>query len=238
MMQAFYAAVLGWDFRALPDVEGYAMASVDGHDVAALGPKQSPDQPDAWLLYLASDDVVETAAAIAAYGGTVVLEPGDAGHYGRLCVAVDPTGATFGVWQAKDHVGAQLVNQPGGIVWEDLRSTDPAVAQGFYADVFGVEHHRVDMTPADYQTFHLRGDEVPLGGMGGFMGPPGDSHWLVYFGVRDTDAAVAAAERAGGSVAMAPFTSPYGRMAGIADPGGAVFQVMQVDESTPQPPER
>ena len=48
----------------------------------------------------------------------------------------------------------------------------------------------------DYETFTQPGgsEERPAGGMGGMMGtPPGTpSHWLAYFAVVDTDAAVSA----------------------------------------------
>jgi len=32
----------------------------------------------------------------------VLLAPGDVGGLGRMCIAADPTGAAFGVWQAGD----------------------------------------------------------------------------------------------------------------------------------------
>jgi predicted enzyme related to lactoylglutathione lyase len=53
----------------------------------------------------------------------------------------------------------------------------------------------------------------------------------VYFGVADTAATAAAAERAGGSVLAPPFETPYGRLAALADPGGATFWVIQTDGS-------
>ena len=52
-------------------------------------------------------------------------------------------------------------------------------------------------------TFDLGGD--PLGGIGGMMGPPPGppSHWLPYFSVADTDAAVTAATGTGGTLLAA-----------------------------------
>jgi predicted enzyme related to lactoylglutathione lyase len=50
----------------------------------------------------------------------------------------------------------------------------------------------------------------------------------VYFGVADTDAAVAAITRAGGTVENQPTDTPYGRMAMVADDQGARFSVMSV----------
>jgi predicted enzyme related to lactoylglutathione lyase len=231
--RAFYESVLGWRFADPgPEDGGYAIAYVDAHAVAALGPKQSPDQPHAWLLYFATADVDATASAVTAAGGTLLVPPGEAGAYGRLLVAADPTGAPFAAWQAGEHIGAQLVNEPGGITWEDLRSTDPARAQDFYCEVFGLHTSSIEMAPEDYRLLHLDGDEAPLGGVGGFMGPPTRSHWVVYFAVASTDGAVGAAERGGGHVVMPASDSPFGRMAGLSDPDGAFFLVMETDDST------
>jgi predicted enzyme related to lactoylglutathione lyase len=64
--------------------------------------------------------------------------------------------------------------------------------------------------------------------MGGMMGAAGaPAHWILYFAVADTDASVAAAESRGGTIVAPTFDTPYGRMAGITDPAGAMFWVMQ-----------
>ena len=231
--QAFYGAVLGWDFDRPAGAEygGYVIATLRGGAAAGLGPIQQPGMAAAWTLYVASDDVEATAAAITEHGGTIVLAPGQVGRMGSLLVGLDPTGAPFGVWQAGEHIGAGLVNEPGGLVWEDLRSPDPDRAASFYSGVFGW-----DTTPmpggGDYRTFALRGTGVPIGGMGGMAGhddaPP---HWLVYFAVADFDAATSAAEARGGTVRAAAFESASGRMAALTDPAGAVFWVVETDGS-------
>jgi predicted enzyme related to lactoylglutathione lyase len=236
---AFYSAVLGWSFTE-PDDEfgGYVIGSVRGAAAGGVGPQQTPGQPAAWTLYLASDDVDATAKAVTAAGGHVLLEPGDVGPLGRMVIAADPSGAAFGVWQAGTHIGAGIVNEPGGITWEDLRSTDPDAARAFYTTVFGYSTEGLEMAGPDYTTFSAHPGEAPLGGMGGMMGAPDGtpSHWLVYFGVADVGAAVRAAEDAGGRVLAPPFDTPFGQMAVLADPAGAVFHVS--DPSATQQPDR
>ena len=228
--KAFYSSVLGWKFRDLgPDYAGYAIAEVRDADAATIGPSPDASAPSAWTLYFASDDVDKTAAAVVDNGGTALLGPGDVGPMGRMLLAADPTGVRFAVWQAGTHFGAGVVNEPGGIIWEDLRSPDPDAARAFYSAVFG---YRMDALPAagpDYTTFALAGEDASRGGIGGLQdgGEGGPGYWLVYFGVPDTDAAVAAAERGGGSVVSPAFPTPWGRMAGLADPNGAVFWVAQ-----------
>ena len=230
--QAFYAAVLGWSF-ADPDPRfgGYLVAEAGGAAAAGLGPQREGAR-SGWTLYLASDDADATAAAVSANGGTVLAPPDDVGPLGRMVLAQDPTGATFGVWQAASFIGASLVNEPGGLTWEDLRSPDPDTARAFYTALFGYRTEPLEMASADYTTFSLADERAPLGGMGGMMGADGQpAHWLVYFGVADTDAAAAAAEATAGSVRAPAFDTPFGRMAVLADPGGATFCVIQTGDS-------
>lgn len=230
--QAFYGAVLGWDFAASGDEHGgYVMAQVRGHDAAGIGPSPVAEMPSSWTLYLASDDADATASAIIEHGGTVLLEPGDVSGLGRMLVAADPTGAPFAVWQAGTHIGCGVVDEPGAVVWQDLQTTDPHAARNFYVNLFG---HRSDAVPGaseNYQTLSLPGapdGSDPLGGIGPFMDDRADQRpaWLVYFGVHDTAEALAAVDTGGGTVLSPPMDTPFGVMATVADPFGAVFTVM------------
>ena len=232
--KTFYTDVLGWTYQATgEEYGGYVIGTVDGVAAAGIGPLQ-PGAPIAWTLYFASDDADKTAAAVAENGGTVLMPPGDVGPMGRMFLAADPTGAAFGVWQAGVHIGAGIVNQPGGLAWEDLRSPAPDTARPFYSAVFGLQTQPLPEAGPDYHTFALA-DQIPIGGMGGPMGSADTpAHWLVYFAVADADAAVAAAEKAGGTVLVPVFDTPYGRMAGLLDPAGAVFWIAQ-NTGQPQP---
>jgi hypothetical protein len=233
--QAFYGSVLGWSFDE-DDAErygGYTIALVGANGAAGLGPQPQEGQA-LWTLYFASDDADATAAAVEKQGGTVLYPPDDVGPLGRMFVGLDPTGAPFGVWQAGQYIGAGVVNEPGALVWEDLRSPDPDTARAFYTDVFGFRTERLEMAGPDYTTFALPGEAAPLGGIGGMMGADGaPAHWLVYFGVADTPAAVAAAEHGGGSVLVPMMDSPFGRLAVLTDPTGATFSVIETDGSQP-----
>ena len=236
--QAFYAAVLGWSFPPLDaDYGGYLIAEVGGAAAAGIGPLQGDEQRPSWTVYLASDDAAGTEAAVTGHGGQVLVPTGDIGPLGRMLIASDPSGGVFGVWQAGSHIGASLVNEPGGLSWEDLRSTDPQSARDFYGSVFGYDFHELPMAGPDYSLFHLPGEAAPLGGMGGMMGAPEGTrtHWLVYFGVADTDDAVTAAQERGGRVPAPPFSTPFGRMAGLTDPAGALFWVIEPVEDQPVP---
>lgn len=230
---AFYGAVLGWTaVDSGEDFGHYHICSVGDRSAAGIGPIMQEGQPAAWTVYLASDDADGAAKSITEAGGTVLVPPMDIPGNGRMLVAMDPAGAAFGVWQAAGMNGFAVYNEPGGVTWEDARLADPDAGRAFYAAVFGYNYEPIEGAPADYGTFDIGGD--PLGGMGGMMGAPEGtpSHWVAYFSVPDTDAAVATARRHGGTVLGEPWDTPYGRMAALSDPGGAVFMVVAVADAS------
>lgn len=225
--RAFYGAVLGWTFHdSGAEYGNYQMCMAGEQTAAGLGKIQMEGQPAAWTVYLASDDADATARAIKDNGGTVFVEPMDIPQVGRMVIAADPTGATFGVWQAAPMPGIEIYNETGGMVWEDARLTDLDAGKAFYAAVFGFEYNPVPGAPDDYGVFGF-GHGDPLGGIGGLTGAPEGtpSHWIPYFGVADVDAAVAAAQNGGGTVVAPATDTPFGRMATLLDPFGAVFAV-------------
>jgi predicted enzyme related to lactoylglutathione lyase len=142
-----------------------------------------------------------------------------------MAIALDPQGNSFGVWQAGDHTGVELYNEPGGLVWNDAAVEDPAAAQTFYSAVFGWHFTPMDMDggPPDYATFAV--DGRPVGGM--FGGEAGSTGWGTCFSVASTDDTVAVVERSGGSVSMPAVDAHFGRFAGLLDPWGGAFTVMQ-----------
>jgi predicted enzyme related to lactoylglutathione lyase len=229
--QAFYGGLLGWSFgEGDPDFGGYCMCEVDGLPAAGMAPARE-GVPAAWTLYFAHDDAQAAADAITDAGGTLLSEVLRIGDAGTMVIGADPSGAAFGIWQTDQMIGVGVVNEPGGLSWEDLRSNDPDAAREFYASLLGWTYQPLPMAGPDYATFHHPGDDAPLGGLGGMMGMDSfPSHWIAYFGVSDVDAAVAYAEANGGHVLSPGFDTPYGRMAALTDPHGASFWV-----TTPAP---
>ncbi|MGI8814115.1 MAG: VOC family protein [Pseudonocardia sp.] len=225
----FYGPVLGWTFHDTgEEFGGYTICMAGEHTAAGIGKIQMDGQPAAWTVYLASDDADATAKLISENGGSVVIEPMDIPEIGRMAIAADPTGGVFGVWQSNPMNGIVVYNEPGGLVWEDAKLADADAGKRFYTALFGYSYAPIEGAPDDYGTFQLDGGD-PLGGMGGMMGAPEGtpSHWQPYFGVADVDAAVATAQSSGGTVIMPAMDTPYGRMATVADPFGAVFAVHQ-----------
>lgn len=224
----FYAAVLGWGFIDSGEEYGhYQMCRRGDRTAAGIGPVQHEGQPSVWTTYLSSDAVDGTAKKIVDNGGSVIAEPFDVGSSGRMCVALDPQGAAFGVWQPGEVFGIEIYDEPGALVWNEAAVPDPEAVRRFYAEVFGYTYQPVEGA-TDYTTFHT-GDD-PLGGIGGMGDQPSGMppHWMAYFMVEDTDTAVAAAQQRGATVLGDPVDTPYGRMAVVIDPQGATFAIMGV----------
>ncbi|WP_227979137.1 VOC family protein [Nocardia spumae] len=223
----FYSSLLSWEILdSPPDAGGYLMAMRDGKPAAGIGPKMgAAPMPSVWTTYLAADDADAIAAAITAAGGTIFFPPTDVMDVGRMCVAADPTGAVFGVWQAKAHTGAGIYNEPGAYCWNELHTRDYATAQEFYRRVFGWTFDEIgDGENFVYSTFS-RPDTDVLGGMMDASTVPGEAppYWLTWFQVSGTDQSVARASELGATVLMPVNDTPFGRSAVIQAPQGEVF---------------
>jgi predicted enzyme related to lactoylglutathione lyase len=227
---AFYSELFGWeaDQDPRPEAGGYTMFTKEGKQVAAGSPPQQEGMPAHWTTYLASDDVDATAGKVREAGGTVLMDPFDVFDSGRMTVAQDPTGAVFGIWQAGEHHGAELANEPGSVTWNEVQTPDAGAAERFYSAVFGYEIELVPMGDGvSYRVLKVDGKSVA--GMYELAGdmeatPP---NWATAFAVADTDATCKLAEGLGGSVLVQPMDIPeIGRYAMLQDPVGAVFQVL------------
>ena len=243
----FYASLFGWTFSdAVPaEVVGtYLIASLDGADVAAIGSPQR-DAPVEWNTYIAVDDADAAAATVRAAGGSVTLEPVDAGPGGRLAACVDPRGARFRLWQPRRRLGAQLTNAPGSWNFSDLHTTDAPDATGFYAPLFGWAFDDIGfatMIRRPGYGDHLAATVDPgiFERQDGIFAPPGFAdaigwlvpmasgrdHWHVTFTVESRDDAAAAAETLG-AVVISSEDTEWTRTALIRDPQGAQLTLSQ-----------
>ncbi|MFF1869293.1 VOC family protein [Streptomyces sp. CB03911] len=227
----FYRDLFGWQGEVGPaEFGGYAVCTLNGRPVAgimaATVQEGQPEPPSVWSTYLASADADATSRAITDNGGSVMFPVSDVGTTGRMMVAADPSGAVFGVWQPLDFFGAQVVNEPGSLTWNELNTTDTEAAGRFYEQAFGLRPATVQGLPGYYS---LNVGERTVGGMqsvADYLPAGTPSHWMTYFSVDDCDSVVDALVKAGGSVIQPPFDMQAGRMSVVADPQGAVFAVI------------
>ena len=246
----FYGGLFGWEFEDVmpPGAPGkYFNAKLHGGDVAAVGSQPEGAPPMAvWNTYVWVDSADDAASKVREAQGTVLTDPFDVLDAGRMAVFADPEGAAISVWQAKEHRGAKIVNEPGSLNFNTLNTRDPERAKSFYGPVFGWTTLDLDgglmmWTLPGYCEYleqrdpGLRERMAEGGAPAGFEDAvaslvpiPGDQpdtppHWGVTFAVDDADATAERAEELGGKVVVPPFDAPWVRMTVITDPQGATF---------------
>jgi uncharacterized protein len=246
----FYRGVFGWEFEdAMPaGSEGqYFIARLHGGDVAAVGsiPEAAP-QMATWNTYVWVESADATMSKVREAGGDVVTEPLDVMEFGRMAVFTDPEGAAFRAWQAGQHKGARVVNEPGSLNFNNLNIRDVEGAKSFYGSVFGWQTLDLGGGPAGWTlpgyADHLERNDPDLrkrmaeaGAPAGFEDvvatinpitpeqPATPAHWSVTFAVDDADATAAKATELGGKLIVPPLDAPWVRTTVISDPQGATF---------------
>lgn len=104
---AFYRAVFGWDAAPMgPTMVVFNDATGRGRASAMLIPDGAP-QPQAWLKYVAVEEVAPVVAAAQAAGATVMAPPTVMPGMGEFSVLIDPQGAAFAVWKDLSGTAAQ-----------------------------------------------------------------------------------------------------------------------------------
>jgi predicted enzyme related to lactoylglutathione lyase len=247
---AFYGGLFGWDFQNAmpPGSDGkYFIARLRGCDVAAVGGQPEDGGTTAvWNTYVWVQSADETAAKVLDAGGRIVIAPYDVLDAGRTAVFTDLEGAVFCAWQAREHKGARIVNEPGSLNFNGLGTHDAERAKSFYGSVFGWETLDLDGGASmwrlpGYGDFlaqrdpQLRERMSASGAPAGFedvvatLNPIGDAQpdarpqWSVTFAVEDADATAERAAELGGQVVVPPTDAPWVRTTVITDPQGATF---------------
>jgi uncharacterized protein len=228
--RVFYAKVLGWDIQVNPDPQygGYALAKIDGKDVAGMGPTQSPEQPTAWSVYIGTPDIEQLSQRVQAAGGTVAAPAFDVGDQGKMAVFQDPSGAFISGWQSALMGGFQTqgANTFG---WAELNARGLDKAIPFYRQVFGWTAKTTGDDTQPYTEFQIDGQSISGAMEMNPMVPAAvPSYWMVYFDVQDIDSSYRSAIDAGAREMMAPQDYPGGRFAILTDPQGAAFGLLQM----------
>lgn len=267
----FYGGVFGWEFEdAMPtdSTGGYFIArhravntsifdtsgAVSSGDVAAVCAPRDASVPMAtWNTYFWVDSADETETLVRDAGGTVLVPAFDFLDACRMGIFADREGAAFGVWEAKKHQGARLINDPGAVVFNNLNARDIDDAKSFYGSVFGwrtgpigggADGWRLPGYGDWLEREHhpgLRARMTAAGAPEGFEDtvasiipipddqPDLPAHWSVTFATDDADATAAKARELGGVVIVPPFDAPWStaaytiRITVIGDPQGATF---------------
>jgi uncharacterized protein len=125
------------------------------------------------------------------------------------------------VWEPRSNIGADLVNAPGALSWNELASSDVDASIAFYTELFGWATQPFEGSPQRYEIIQNKGR-----GNGGIRemaeGEP-VPYWLVYYGIDSIDGGLSKAEELGGSKLMGPVDIGVAQIGMVQDPQGAVF---------------
>jgi predicted enzyme related to lactoylglutathione lyase len=232
----FYRALFGWDVNEQPigPAEVYSMFMMRGYEVAAAYTMRPEERqsgaPPHWNLYVAVANVDETAKRAAGLGATVLVPPFDVMDAGRMAVLQAPDGSVVQVWEAKKHIGAKILSEPGALCWSELTTRNTKAAESFYTTLFGwTAKHGAPSAVMEYTEFQNQGKSFAgMLAMPAHMPAGVPSYWMPYFQVADCDASTAKGKGLGASVMVPPQdVSKTGRFAILSDLQDAMFAVFE-----------
>jgi uncharacterized protein len=229
----FYAKLFGWEIEVSPDPTygGYGTAKVGDSSVGGIGPKQDASGPNAWSLYIGTDDADALASKVQEAGGQVIAPAFDVGDQGRMAVFADPAGAVISAWQPA-QMSRFVSGIPNAYGWAELNSRDLKRAITFYESVFGWTTSTSPFGEGQvYTQFASEGENV-AGALDMDPAIPADvpSYWMLYFTVGDVDASYQKAIDLGATERVSPQDFPGGRFAIVSDPQGAQFGLLNQPE--------
>lgn len=253
---AFFQEVLGWELNAIPlgEYGFYNMMMKDGLPVAAISSTppnlsdgsswyspllkfipvaEGADKPELprsmWANYISVDNVDALVEKVKEHGGTILEGPFDVMEEGRQLTVQDPSGAIISFWEARNHIGARLVNTVGAMLWNELLTREPEKAIAFYGAVLGWTFQKEE----GRDMWQIANGNRPNGTILKIQShwaniPP---MWQVYFTVANLDTALEKVTELGGQVYMGKTGVPeVGEFIFVADPSGASVYLMQVAE--------
>jgi predicted enzyme related to lactoylglutathione lyase len=226
----FYTGLFGWEPVKVPAGEAgtYTMLRRHGHDVAAIY-EQGPEErkqgaPPHWSSYVTVASADEAAGRVPGLGGTVIAEPFDVMQAGRMAIVADPGGAVLSLWEPRESIGAELVNDVGALCWNELGTADTEGARRFYGGLLGWEFETDQNGYSMILNSGRRNGGIRPQAENEAGGPP---YWSVCFSVESAGETAAEAQARRGKPLVPPTEFDIGRFAVIADPQGAVFAIFE-----------
>jgi uncharacterized protein len=227
----FYGDLFGWEAQE-PSAEfgGYFMFHRDGIPVAGgMGDMGEAKADNTWKIYLSVDDIEKTVAAAEAASAQVIVPIMPVADLGTQAVLIDPTGAVIGAWQPGTFPGFTVLDEAGAPTWSELFTRDFSTAVDFYRSVFHWDtESQGDTDEFRYTTMRNPDGEGELAGImdaSAFLPEGQPAHWSIYWHTDDADATIASLKKLGGLVVAEAQDTPYGRIATVTDPAGAMFKL-------------
>ncbi len=207
---AFYGGLFGWEGEDVHPAEGmtYTILRLNGDAVGGLFEREGLEEAGGphWISYVSVESADEAARRAAELGGEAVEEPFDILDVGRMTAIKDPTGSGVAVWQAGTYAGAERVNEPGFLTWNELATNDTGDRNRLLRGALRLVHP-ADGVPASAPS------TTSSGWASGATAASGRSHlrrsrrgmspyWFPYFAVESLDSDVRAVRRAGRGEAL------------------------------------
>ena len=232
--QRFYRALFGWQTSVRrTDMGEYVVAEAAGREVAGMmAPAPGSEGPARWTVFVRIDDLERSLERLTSAGGTVRAGPFPIPGEARIAVVADRTGAELAFISGGPQPDRGYFSaEPGTVCWVELMTRNVGDATGFYGEVLGWTAVTDSSGPVPYTVCRL-GDREVAGMIGRPDHVPADvpDGWSVYFTVTDCAAAERLTTELGGEVILPATPTPAGPFAVLADPAGAAFQVMQIQQ--------
>jgi len=96
----FYTGMFDWKLKEMPGMD-YTIIEVGEGTGGGMMKNPVPDMQDNWLPYIMVDDIAASTQKAQALGATICKDVTEVPDMGWFSVITDPTGASFGLWQAK-----------------------------------------------------------------------------------------------------------------------------------------
>lgn len=229
--KSFYGELFGWEMDDQDAGEGavYTICRLGGDAVCGLfelpEEMRAGGMPPSWTSYVTVGDADTAAARALELGGAAIKEPFDVMDAGRTAVVRDPQGAVLAMWEPRQRIGAEQVNDAGCLVMNELATTHLDGAAEFYAGLFGWTTETITSPDAPAMVMAMNDGRMnaSLGEAEGGAPP----HWRPYFTVESAADAVARVAELGGAEVMPPVTIFDGTIAVVQDPQGAAFAVYE-----------
>ena len=214
--RAFYSQLFGWDASEPNEDSAATSASRTAAGLrmgGAMAARTRNPTPDTWSVYLSTDDAQKTLESAVAHGGQVYVEPMTVGDMGTMAVLADASGAAVGVWQPNTHTGFGAAGR--SVRTELVRTATPATTTQLLRSI-ATSSTGTPTSRAIRPTCGTPSSRTATQQLAGIMDatqylPEGvPAHWVIFFGVDDTDATLARVVELGGSIMMPPKTRPMG----------------------------
>jgi predicted enzyme related to lactoylglutathione lyase len=98
----FYKGLFDWKLEDMKMGSGmaYTMIKSGTKGIGGMMAKMMPEEPTAWLHYVAVDSVEKTVGKARKLGANVMVDRTEIPGMGAFAILMDPAGAPVGVWEA------------------------------------------------------------------------------------------------------------------------------------------